>query len=272
MRIKLKKTIVYASLFMVFVILLIPATLLMGQMEMKQQSQQISQDRNETFILTNDAGMYFLGETGKRNSSNLQGLNVNTIKYLDDYIIEVNGKILQRNQSEATIYSDRIVRRYDDPELTEEITLMDSLPVLMIKLTSTNKCPITFTPVIPGEKASQNQATYWGEEDKLLFLTNRSGMVSNSSLSARLWTGVFIYPESDFINSDSENKRFYVGNTERDRFLPGKLTSFIDNPVYIFVIIGNDRDDILVNRKLTLERLKLFIRDPNKKIEGVRKT
>jgi len=243
-----------------------------SQTKFKKKFKEIPKGQNESFILTNSVSTYFFGETGQMNSSDFQGLNVSTIEYLDDYIIEVNGRVLNRRNAEVTLYSDKIVRTYTDYPLTEEVTLMDSLPVLVIKLVSGKKLPITFLPVISGITASRRDVAFWAGEDKFLYIRNRSLRVSQQVTGDEYWSGIFVFPEAEYVKVNPDIKKFYVGHSSGQGFLPGKLTSFIDNPVYIFVIIGEGKKDIIEKRKTVLNKLKLYNRETNKKIDGVRKT
>lgn len=257
-------TMIFGNLFEV--------TRIYSQSENLRQARRVLRGENVSYMLTNNACSYLWAESGSRNSTPLQGFNVNATEYLEDYVIEVDGKILQRNQAETSIYSDRIVRDYTDINLTEEASLMDSLPVLMIKLTSTKKVPIAFIPLISDVNTPRNFTAHWDEDGRLLFVTRGNMMVSNSDLRSKSWTGIFVYPESDYVNINLGAQRYYVGLTQQGNVLPGKLTSFIDNPVYIFVIVGKDRQEVMDRRKITLDQLNLYMRDKTTKIEGVRKT
>ena len=220
----------------------------------------------------NNYATFFFSETGSNTISSFQGLNVQTHEFLEDYLIEVNGQPLKRETADAYLHPNKLIRKYEDIEITEEITLLDSIPVLVVKINSIKKLPISVIPIISGTGQSKNYVTYWTEEDKLLYIAKKNHMVRKENENYPVWTGVSTFPNAEFLDSDSEIKRAYVGYGEKKSFLPGRLNFILDGTAYIFTIIGDNKEDVLQKRKHVLKRFNIFIEKSNKKIDGVRKT
>ena len=232
----------------------------------------IPKGQSRSFMLTNSNAAFFFSETGSANISSFQGLNVQTHEFLEDYIIEVNGKALNKGNAEAYLYPNKLIRKYENLELDEEITLLDSLPVLVIKLTSPKKLPLALVPCISGSNRSKNFVTYWTDEDKLLYIAKKNHMVRNEKEDYPVWIGIYTYPQAEFLSSDADIRKSYVGFNKSEGFLPGKLNYFLDGTAYIFFIIGDNKSDVLQKRKRVLKKYNIFIEKSSKKIEGVRKT
>ncbi|MEE4312339.1 MAG: hypothetical protein V2J62_10780 [candidate division KSB1 bacterium] len=233
---------------------------------------QVSKGRSQSYMLTNDCASYFYAESGGPNSSHFQGFNVQTHEFLEDFILEVNGRLLQRSQAEAYIHHDKLIRRYAEFELEEHVSLLDSLPVLCVKLTSARKLPLTLIPLISGENVSRNYITYWTQDDEILYIAQKNHLSRTGNNDYPVWTGVYTYPESEFLSSDPDLRRHYVSYREKEGFLPGKLNFFLDGNAYIFFIIGDDKQDILSLRKKVLRKYQIYEKNMEEKIEGVRKT
>ena len=232
----------------------------------------IPQGQSRSYMLTNNNAAFYFSETGSGNISAFQGLNVQTHEFLEDYIIEINGTVLTRESGEAHLYPNKLIRKYNKIDLDEEITLMDSLPVLIIKLNSTKKMPIAIVPFISGASQSRNYITYWTEEDKLLYIAKKNHMVRSEKENYPVWTGVCTFPDAEFLETDSDIKRSYVDFEKEKSFLPGKLNFFLDKVAYIFIIVGDNKEDVLKKRKNVLKQFNIYIEKSNKKIKGVRKT
>ena len=260
--------------FVVFMIVLFVNITKTGysQEEKNEDVVIIPRGQSRSYMLVNNNSTYYFSETGSINISSFQGLNVETYEFLDDYILEVNGTVLKREISEAYLYPDKLVRKYIDFDLQEEITLLDSLPVLIIKLESNKKLSITLGPFISSQSPSRKFVTYWAEEDKLLYVAKRNHTVRSEREDYPVWTAIYTFPNARFLESDSDVNKSYVGFSKENNFLPGKLNFFLDNTAYIFFIIGDNKNDVLIKRKHVLKQFNIFIEKSGKKIEGVRKT
>ncbi len=232
----------------------------------------IPKGQSQSFMLTNSSSAFFYAETGSANRTELQGLNVRTVEFLEDYIIEANGKTLNREEAVVYVYPNKIVRRYEGLELMEEVALLDSMPVLTIKLTSPRKLPLTLIPLISGSNRSKEYATYWADDDHLLYISRKNDTDVPKIQEIPVWTGVYTYPKAEFLDSDTDFQRYYVSYGRKEGFLPGKLNLFLDGTAYIFIIVGDDKNDLMNKQKFVLKKLNIEFIDPEEKIEGVRKT
>jgi len=232
----------------------------------------IPKGESRSFMLTNHDATFFSGETGSLTRSSFHGMNVNTHEFFEDYILEVEGTMLKREDAEVYLHPDKLVRSYPNVNLNEEITLLDTIPVLVIKLTSENKRQLSFLPHFSEIRRSKNFVTYWSEDDRLLYIANQNHLERNSKEDYPVWTGIYIFPNADFNSTDVDLRQSYVGLVRKDVFLPGELSFQLDTTAYIFIIVGDDKKDIVSVRQRILKHFNIFLEKNTKNIKGIRGT
>lgn len=230
----------------------------------------VPQGQSRSFMLTNYNSTFYFAETSSKNTSSFQGFNVQTHEFLEDYVLEVNDTPLSRKNAEIHLYPDKLVRKYSDAPLEEEVTLSDSLPVLIIKLSSKEKLNMAVSPQISDNGKSNNYVNQWKEEDNILFIAKRSHTVRNDDNDYPVWTGVYVYPGATFMGSNYGGSN--VRMVKSDGFVPGSLNFVLDGTAYVFFIVGDDKNDVLAMRKHVLKQFNIYLEESGKKIEGVRRT
>ncbi len=230
----------------------------------------VPKGQSRSFMLTNQNSTFYFAETSGKNTSSFQGFNVQTHEFWEDYALEANDSPLSRENAEIHLYPNKLVRKYSDVPVEEEVTLSDSLPVLVVKLTSTEKLSMAVSPQISDNGNSKNYINQWKEEDHILFIAKRSHTVRNDKDDYPVWTGVYVYPGATFTGSN------YSGSNVRmvasEGFVPGQLAFVLDGTAYIFFIIGDDKNDVLAKRKHVLKQFNIYLEKSGEKIEGVRRT
>jgi glycogen debranching enzyme len=86
------------------------------------------------FLYTNKMSAYYYGETNRTATNSWEGLNVFGHKYLDDYDLTVDGRLLDRSSATTIVYPDYLQRRYPGG-IVEEVRLLDSLALLTVEVT-----------------------------------------------------------------------------------------------------------------------------------------
>ena len=254
------------------VFILYYSNLLFGQLQNETDVIVVPKAQSRSFMLTNNRSTFFFSETGSQNTSSMQGLNVGTVELLEDYILEVNGKPLNRKDSEAFLYPNKVVRKYSSINFEEEVTLMDSLSVLSIKLKSSQKIRISIIPIISKEKNNEKYIQLWSGEDRLLFIAPKNLKKEDQTENNLLLTGIFTYPNSEYLDISKNSNKTYVGFAKKKDFLPGKLDFYLDGTAHIFIIVGKDKQHILNMRKQALQQFNIYIDDKKQKIDGLRST
>jgi hypothetical protein len=230
----------------------------------------IPKGQSRSFMLTNHNSTFYFAETSSRNTLSFQGFNVQTHEFLEDYVLEANDTPLKREDAEIYLYPNKLVREYSDVPLEEEITLSDSLPVLVIKLHSKEKLSMAVSPQISDNGKSKNYLNQWKEDENILFIAKRSHTVRNDENDYPVWTGVYVYPGATFTGSNYSGSN--VRMVKSEGFVPGRLTFVLDGTAYIFFIVGDDKNDVLAKRKHVLKQFNIYLEKSGKKIEGVRRT
>ena len=237
----------------------------------EENYQVIPSNQSQPFMFTNLLGMYYYGETGSQNTSPYHGLSILTHKLFEDYMVEVDGQILIRSKAETHLYRDKLKRIYTNPELNEEITISDSLPVLTVKISSKSQFPISIFPLIPQTSRMQGYSKNWSSSEKILYITRKQQLVQNNKENYAGWIGISIFPDGEFseTNVDKIINKYKKANTKT--FVPGEIVTYLDDNIYIFIIIANNKRDILKYRQQIFNDLNLKIEKKEIKVEGIRK-
>jgi glycogen debranching enzyme len=91
---------------------------------------------SRTFVYTNKQSAHYYGETSALNSSGWMGFTVYGRKFIDDYLLVVNGEVLERSTAlTTTVYPDYLVRNYPGG-ITEQLRIVDSVAMFAIMVTS----------------------------------------------------------------------------------------------------------------------------------------
>lgn len=230
----------------------------------------IPEGQSRSFMFTNQFGIFYYGETGLPNTSKFHGLNYLTHEILDDYIIEIAGTELLRQKSEVHLYPDKLIRNYNKLAVNEEVAIADSLPVLTIKINSTQKAPLSITPLISKFNHKFNYVSNWEPSDKILYIAQKHNLVKNSEENYPVWIGICTYPEGNFLITENELLLPQTKINDKNFYIPGKINVYLENSAYIFFIIGESKRDVLKNRNRILKKLKLQIKKPKIQINGIR--
>jgi len=226
---------------------------------------------SQSFMFTNTVGMYYYGETGAQNTSPFHGLSFLTTKIVEDYLIEARGQILNRSDAETHLYKNKIIRQYNSIELIQQTTISDSIPVLIIKLSSKQQIPISIFPLIARSNGSQNYSKTWSPADNILYLSRRQQLIQNNNQNNGKWIGITTFPAGNFSEDSIEEINYQNQSTRTKIFLPGKINFYLEGNGYIFFFIADNKKNILNYRKQILKNLNLHINEKEIPIEGIRK-
>ncbi len=230
----------------------------------------IPEGQSRTFMLTNRKGLFYYGETGLPNTSHYNGLSYLTYEFLDDYMIEVGDTQLSRSQAEVHLMGDKLVRHFKNCSVEEEISMADSLPVLMIKINTKQQAPITITPLITGSDQPQDFDVDWSSSEKVLFIAQKHHLVRDTEHNYPVWLGICTYPEGEFTTVGIEELSKKHKSTNQQFFYPGKIKMILESEAVILFIIDDNKNDLLRNRNIMLKQLNIEIKKNNSQIEGVR--
>ncbi|MCI0494656.1 hypothetical protein L0Z72_06580, partial [candidate division KSB1 bacterium] len=230
----------------------------------------IPEGQSRTFMFTNRLGVFYYGETGSPNSSTFQGLSYLTEKILDDYVIELNGVELSRTKAEVQLVGDKLIRSYKSCSIEEEVALVDSLPILIVRLKSKQKTPVAVAPLIASSERGQAFTLDWSSADKILHINNTRVLVQNADSNSQVWIGVYSYPEGEYSSGEIEPFNQKSRLNQSDIFCPGKLNVYLESEAVIFFIIGNSKNEVLKIRNRMLRKLNIELQKPRPQIEGVR--
>lgn len=230
----------------------------------------VPEGQSRSFMFTNKKGLFYYGETGQPNKSQYQGLSYLTYKFLEDYIIEISGITLSRSQAESHILGDKMIRFFKNLSVEEEIAMVDSLPILSIKLRTKQKTPMAIAPLIAGFHQEQDFIVDWSASDKILYIAQKHHLVRNNESNYPVWIGICTYPEGEFTTTELENSKIKSRSLKEKVFYPGKINVYLESEIIILFILGDSKNEVLKSRNNMLRCLNIEIKKQNQQIEGVR--
>jgi len=230
----------------------------------------VPEGQSRTFMFTNRKGLFYYGETGLPNTSHYNGLSYLTHEFLEDYIIEIEGTQLSRSQAEVHLMGDKLVRHFKSLSIEEEISMADSLPIVMIKIRARQKTPMAIAPLIAGSNQKQDFNVDWSASDKILCIARKNHLVRDDNNNFPVWLGICTYPEGEYTIVAAEDLAKKSKLLKEQIFYPGKINIYLEAEAIILFIIADTKNDLLKNRNLMLKQLNIEIKRNNSQIEGVR--
>ncbi|MDZ7264211.1 MAG: hypothetical protein ONB16_06470 [candidate division KSB1 bacterium] len=263
----------FRRLFALLITIQISTAALVGQtsnaLPEREKVLIVPPGQSRTFMFTNKLGLFYYGETSQPNISAFHGLSYLTRKYLDDYFIEIAGEELRRDKAEVHLLGNKIIRYFSNPELEEEIAIVDSLPVMMIKIRSKQKAPTTIGARI-AEGTLADYTIEWSAADKMLQISRKHQLVRNDDKNYPAWLGIYAYPDGEYIPAEIDTAPAKSQSSRNKSFCPGEINVYLESEVLILFIIGESKSDLLKIRNRMLKNLKIELKKPNSQIEGVR--
>ncbi len=165
--------------------------------------------KSRAFAYTNKEDAYYYGETNDVNRPSWQGFNVLGHRFLDDYLIVVDGSELDRTQATTLVYPDYLKRVYPNG-IIEELRLADTIAVASVTIKST-KAPvrIEFIPLV--SDGSELREYSVGHREHVLLLARSSHTKRTPSQDYPVWLA-------------AGARRFEANHTART--IDGKFTPF----------------------------------------------
>jgi glycogen debranching enzyme len=221
---------------------------------------KVPQGESRSFIFTNKQTAFFYGETGQLNASAFQGFSVMTYDFLEDYLIEVDGELLERGKAEAEVYPDRVVRRYVERGLQEEVTLLDSVDVLVVELRAPGPRRVKLLAGVSGPSQPTAFETYWEPDEGILFIAQRARLQESNHSRYPKWMGITSVPRGTF-SFDPETNASFAPLFGAPTYVPGSLTVGDVDTVRIFFVVGFSPEGIRELVQLARKKWRALLKE-----------
>ena len=144
--------------------------------ELEHLAINVAPGHSRPFVFTNKASAFFYGETGNIRQEGHQGYYVMAQRVLDDYLLAVDGRFLERKDADTIrVYPDHLTRIYRG-EIREDIYLLDNLNCLVIELSAPDLHSYAFAPLLPTSlEINQYQTQWYKSQDLLVLSPNKPG-------------------------------------------------------------------------------------------------
>jgi len=103
-----------------------------GEFKTDSIGVEVTAEENREYSYTDKKAGYWYGTTHQKELQWYSGWNVAKKRILADYTLSIDGKQLDRNEAECTVYPDRLVRKWDNA--VETFRMTDNLPIIHIAL------------------------------------------------------------------------------------------------------------------------------------------
>ncbi len=192
----------------------------------EQYMIQVDPSISRPFVFSNNESAFYYGETGKIRTDEFAGFHVREHKYLDDYILKIDGTALSREYADSVkFYFDRIERFYSGG-VTEKLMLLHKTNCLLLELSSPNVMSFEFTPLISGRNDANDFRYSWSDR-------KNSFIISERNLKKRP-----PYLAIKFNNSTSfSDTKSDANDPLASEFRPGTFTC-ISNQLFIAIAVG----------------------------------
>ena len=91
---------------------------------------EVTAEQNREYSYTDKKAGFWYGSTHQKDLQWYSGWNMAKKRVLADYTINIDGKALDRNEAECTVYPDRLERRWNNAK--ETFRMLDNLPIIYI--------------------------------------------------------------------------------------------------------------------------------------------
>jgi hypothetical protein len=124
------------------------------------------------FVYTNKQSAFFYGETGDRHRESWEGFNVFGHEFLDDYLLIVNGRVLERSEAvRTTVYPDHLVREYPGG-IIEQLRPVDSIAAIGLLITASHPVSVVFVPLFSDGRSKDDYVVEMHDGAALVARTN----------------------------------------------------------------------------------------------------
>ena len=193
-----------------------------------------------TYFFTNTTTAFYFGRACGMNIAVMHGLNVLTQEYFEDYVLRFDGNLLDRGSAEIFIYHDRMVRKYSPQQITEEVTLLDSLNVLSINVMSQVQGSLELIPGFPGSRQAQDFEVRWEREFGMLHIGQKAQPQDAQASKSPAWTAISTHPTASFVPFDARQREAYSKLFQLPAFVPGSLYVTLQDSAVFHVLVGGD--------------------------------
>ncbi|MDP2209924.1 MAG: amylo-alpha-1,6-glucosidase [Bacteroidota bacterium] len=244
---------IYSILFF----LLLPLLAFGGEIPLVEQIAIEVKKQSREFSFTNKESAFYYGETNDRNKSSWQGLNVMAREFLDDYLITADDLQLdKKNIATTLVYPHQLFRKYKNGA-AEMVTLLDSVPVLLIDVALPNASLVNIFPLLSDFK---RQADYEIDfVDNVLLIARKNHMKRTTKEDYPVWLGITLNTQLNFIADEYK--------IEKDYSPSGLVTTEEQKSFKLTIGVGDTKKETIELLKHSLQNSDLLIEKRKSRME-----
>lgn len=198
------------------------------------------------FAYTNKGDAFLYGETNDAFRPGWQGFSVFGHRFLDDYLLSADGRMLDRSTAVTTVYPDYLRRAYPGG-IIEELHPVDSLPCFAVTVTAPRPTVFSVAPLRSDGRAGGDFVVQ--RSPAMLSVARRTHLARSAQENYPVWLSVHADGGTPVDSTYSRGARFG----------PGALVSPRVRTLTVCFAVGDERSQTDTLARVTARRLPALI-------------
>ncbi|MDI6804596.1 MAG: amylo-alpha-1,6-glucosidase [Bacteroidota bacterium] len=228
-----------------------------GEIPLVEQIAIEVKKMSREFSFTNKESAFYYGETNDRNKSSWQGLNVMAREFLEDYlIIACDLQMDKKNTASTLVYPHQLFRKYKNGA-SEMVTLLDSVPVLLIDVNLPNASLVNIFPLLSDFKRQTDYEIDF--VDNVLLIARKNHLKRTVKEDYPVWLGITLNTQLNRIADEYK--------IEKDYSPAGVVTSGQQISFKLVIGVGDSKKGTIELLKHSLLNSDLLIEKRKERME-----
>lgn len=243
--------------FVILFILLLPHLVAGGEIPLVEQIGIEVKKQSREFSFTNKESAFYYGETNDRNRSSWQGLNVIAREFLEDYqIIAGDLQLDKKNTASTLVYPHQLFRKYKNGA-SEMVTLLDSVPVLIIEAYLPNESVVSIFPLLSDFKRHADYEIDF--VDNVLLIARKNHLKRTAKEDYPVWLGITLNTQLNRIADEYK--------VEKDYSPSGVVTTEQQKSFKLAIGVGDTKKEAIALLKHSLQNSDMLIEKRKNRME-----
>ncbi len=194
--------------------------------------------RSREVVYTNKEAGFFFTETHLPHRSGWHGWHVYAQEILEDYLLTIDGKPLERTSVNLAFVVPHQFTRVYTPGVLETVTLLDSLNVLAVELSQLKGNLLSIHPLFRGAEDFTEYVVK--QVDHALLIASRRNLESGGTPGVPAWIGI------TYTDTGNGSTRATGSLSAHGAFAPAGLQIALDDPtVTVLLVAGSNETETL---------------------------
>jgi glycogen debranching enzyme len=190
--------------------------------------------RSREVVYTNKEAGFFFTETHLPHRSGWHGWHIYAQEILEDYLLAIDGKVLERSSVNLTFVAPHQFTRVYQPGVLETVTLLDSLNALVVELSQLKGNLLSLSPLFRGAEDSSEYVVKQAEG--VLLIASRRNLESDMPTGVPAWIGI------TFANTGDGSSQAVGSLSAHGAFAPAGLQTTLDGRTAAVLLVAGSSE------------------------------